>query len=475
MVKGVIVKTYPIREFIQSLLEEYIQKNRNGIWIDEGSPNLRYTSFATTIYISRAIFTFYQNDLNKISSFSSWNKDVTLRFLLNDPSIYAKEWKQQNQAVSVREEDVLLHLKSLVVHTLLFMLPYFEYKKDVKSVKSIKSVSKKYISEIVGVQNEMGSFGRSEPDRLWFTSRKLITLYYYRLKLGKDFKVFSRKVDVKKGLEYIIKRIDSKYYIIFSLDSNFNTHIEESAIGLEALSLWRRYYPSLRKNGSKGRMVKKLAVSMTHNIPDIYSGSVHDISHVVSALYYYLGSKNALMNRDFVRILNILLNPIIERRMFETESRTNHPNAEVLSTLASIAKDHKEIPSSPKVFISYSHKDKKFVNELVKELIRRGFSVWQDVISIGVGERILKRMREGIESCPYFLFIITPSSLKSKFANDEFEYFNQLRIIDENERKFIPILLKKCKIPDYLGAFKYLNCRDKNPNKCADNIKKWIK
>jgi WD40 repeat protein len=87
------------------------------------------------------------------------------------------------------------------------------------------------------------------------------------------------------------------------------------------------------------------------------------------------------------------------------------------------------------VFISYSRKDKAFVQRLHSALAKLERDVWVDWEDIPLTANWWKEICTGIESADNFLFIITPESARSKVCFDEIQH-----AVSHNKR-MIPLLL----------------------------------
>lgn len=88
------------------------------------------------------------------------------------------------------------------------------------------------------------------------------------------------------------------------------------------------------------------------------------------------------------------------------------------------------------VFISYSRRDSGFVQELYQRLNEDPLSVWYDQ-KIKPGDDWWKRIKENIQQCDVFLFIISKEALASEYCQKEF----QLAI--DKKKLVIPILLNR--------------------------------
>lgn len=89
------------------------------------------------------------------------------------------------------------------------------------------------------------------------------------------------------------------------------------------------------------------------------------------------------------------------------------------------------------IFISYSHKDtENFVYEFAQRLMRYGYNLWWDTLSIRGGQRWEDEIRKGIEACTYFLPVISKESAKSEWVGKE------IRLARKADRTIIPIILE---------------------------------
>jgi len=114
------------------------------------------------------------------------------------------------------------------------------------------------------------------------------------------------------------------------------------------------------------------------------------------------------------------------------------------NTAARIAEEMKSM--TPKIFISYSHQDEKFKNELVKMLAglqRRGvIDAWQDRL-IQPGEEWFKAIKQALNECDMALLLISSDFIASRFINDE-ELPDLLKRREKEGMIIIPIIVRNC-------------------------------
>jgi hypothetical protein len=85
--------------------------------------------------------------------------------------------------------------------------------------------------------------------------------------------------------------------------------------------------------------------------------------------------------------------------------------------------------SIPKIFISYSRKDKQFVERLTKDLNNQGVDVWIDVQQISPGAMWQDEIRKGIESSGIFVIVLSSNYTSSSWASFELAIATGKRIL----------------------------------------------
>lgn len=94
-----------------------------------------------------------------------------------------------------------------------------------------------------------------------------------------------------------------------------------------------------------------------------------------------------------------------------------------------------------KVFISYGHDDKKFVQKLAGELGKESIETWWDFDHLKGGHNWQKEIQQGIKRCDFFIVVLSPNSVDREWVLKEITYAN------EYKKKIIPLMLKECERP----------------------------
>ena len=88
------------------------------------------------------------------------------------------------------------------------------------------------------------------------------------------------------------------------------------------------------------------------------------------------------------------------------------------------------------IFISYSSKDRAFVDQLANELRKLGHTVWIDFQGIRGGDEWKQSISDGLYPSRVVLLVLSPDSILSEWVEEE------IRTARELEKKVIPLLLR---------------------------------
>lgn len=140
--------------------------------------------------------------------------------------------------------------------------------------------------------------------------------------------------------------------------------------------------------------------------------------------------------------------------------RTEEKKAELLKTIVLLypsiivpreiyTRDDAEKSASraaPKIFISYSHKDESFKNDLMIMLAglqRRGvIDVWQDR-RIEAGENWFNAIQKAMQECKMAALFVSPDFIASRFIQEEeLTHLFQRRIVEG--LRVVPIIIRSC-------------------------------
>ncbi len=101
------------------------------------------------------------------------------------------------------------------------------------------------------------------------------------------------------------------------------------------------------------------------------------------------------------------------------------------------------------VFVSYSHKDDKFVQRLVSDLRTRGVPVWLDQKDIAPGQRWDMAVENALDKASHILYIMSTASTQSNNVRDELD-----TAIDAGKTIY-PVLIEPCTAPLRVRRMQY--------------------
>src|SRR5262245_12632546 len=111
------------------------------------------------------------------------------------------------------------------------------------------------------------------------------------------------------------------------------------------------------------------------------------------------------------------------------------------------------------VFLSHNAKDKPRVRRLAERLKQAGLRVWFDEWNVRSGDIIALKVDEGLEQSRVLLLCISPNALASGWV--ALERSTAIHRDPANAgRRFIPLLLADCELPDTLRRYKYVDFRE---------------
>lgn len=128
------------------------------------------------------------------------------------------------------------------------------------------------------------------------------------------------------------------------------------------------------------------------------------------------------------------------------------------AALSPIYKAYFTLPKFMAVFISYSHRDKEFVNRLALNLVRSKAWVWLDEWEIAAGESLIERIQSLIQRASVLVAVFSRASVESIWCKREVTAGIQ-RELEEKQIIVIPALLEDCEIPLFLRDKKHADFR----------------
>jgi WD40 repeat protein len=299
--------------------------------------------------------------------------------------------------------------------------------------------------------------------------------------------VWTNETDIQTGeaLEEAIKRgieqADNVVYLLSpdSVKSYFTRQELEYA-----LSLNKRIIPVLVREISSESIPNALQdlqyIDLTDNVKE------EDYHLDESELLRILRQDEAYYNEHKILLTKALKwkrqheNPSILLRGYNLRSaetwlkvaskRTLHPPTPLMEEF--IAESLRQPPAiSLDVFVSYSRADSDFARKLNDELQLQGKTTWFDQESIASGADFAQEIKQGIQACDNFLFILSPRSVNSPYCADEVEYAAGLH------KRFVTVLNRQVnseKLHPELAKVQWIDF-NQNPGDFLANFRQLVR
>lgn len=109
-------------------------------------------------------------------------------------------------------------------------------------------------------------------------------------------------------------------------------------------------------------------------------------------------------------------------------------------------------------FLSHNHRDKGRVRRLAEKLRARGVKVWFDEWTVQAGDDIYLAVERGLEESRTLILCLSPAALGSDWIGLERSTV-LFRDPSNAGRRFVPLLLEECELPDTLKRYRYIEYR----------------
>ena len=138
-------------------------------------------------------------------------------------------------------------------------------------------------------------------------------------------------------------------------------------------------------------------------------------------------------------------------------SQSQRPRPVTIADAASSAAD-----AAGSIFISYSHADKPFAQQLAEGLRSAGYRVWIDEGEIVVGDSLVQVIARAVEAKDYLVALISEASVHSSWCRKELalaitQGLKQIRV------KVLPVRVGIVEMPPELADVLYTQADPANP------------
>jgi hypothetical protein len=101
------------------------------------------------------------------------------------------------------------------------------------------------------------------------------------------------------------------------------------------------------------------------------------------------------------------------------------------------------------VFISHSHRDKKWADWLGERLVQNGFRTWTDATSVRAGESFIAELNRAIEKSDLVLAVLSPNYFQSAWCQQE------TAVAAASKVPIIPVLVEPCEVQGFLQYYNW--------------------
>lgn len=108
----------------------------------------------------------------------------------------------------------------------------------------------------------------------------------------------------------------------------------------------------------------------------------------------------------------------------------------------------------PSIFLSHTHADKPFVRRLAEDLHKAGAKVWLDEAEINIGDSLIEKIRQAIDTMEYVAVVLSPESVASAWVKHEVDIAMHQEL-EGRQVKVLPLLYRRCDLPGFLKGKYY--------------------
>jgi hypothetical protein len=110
------------------------------------------------------------------------------------------------------------------------------------------------------------------------------------------------------------------------------------------------------------------------------------------------------------------------------------------------------------IFISYSHANRDFVDQLAGQLVRENIHVWLDRWELSLGDSLIDKVQGAVQGASALLVVLSKASVESEWCKKELTA-GLFRELDERRVIVMPVLLEDCAVPMFLRDKFYADFR----------------
>jgi hypothetical protein len=107
-----------------------------------------------------------------------------------------------------------------------------------------------------------------------------------------------------------------------------------------------------------------------------------------------------------------------------------------------------------RIFVSHSHHDTVWCEDLVNALLQRGYDPWLDKQRLQVGDQWKRKIEQELQAREVFVVVLTPDAWASDWVQSEISLAMTLK------RRIIPVLFQQTRIEGFLLNYQWIRAID---------------
>ncbi|MEM7127721.1 MAG: TIR domain-containing protein, partial [Chloroflexota bacterium] len=211
----------------------------------------------------------------------------------------------------------------------------------------------------------------------------------------------------------------------------------------------------------KSKLEQMVRMQLDQNLDEIVGGD--NLSDIVFALIKWAESHGKLQELIQGAIAENPTNPALFKFGATWSAQVGQEQRQTLTEAAQPHAPPRRKPANLHpasftydVFISHSSADKPKVRQIAKTLNDAGLTVWFDEWIIQPGDSIPRKIQQGLQESRVMLLCMSESAFGSDWTTLESHTF-LFRDPANEARRFVPLRLDECDIPDMLAQFLYID------------------
>jgi len=295
----------------------------------------------------------------------------------------------------------------------------------------------------------------------WVAGRFYAVLEYLEGSLAKEIKEPSISLSYERLAEITADVADTLDYV--HRRGYLHRNVKPRVILLDATGRARLsgFEVAVQREDLDSLSDKGLVGTLPYMAPEQLNGEVDlmgphtDVWGLGATLYEALTRKQPFGEPPYGFLVRLGRNPTPLRRLapdipqelericlkcLSGDPKDRFPTAEMLAQELRAWRRGAKPPRQQRVFVSHSSKDRQFVEqEIIGLLEKAGIKTWYSKAAIETAAEWERSILQGLQSCEWFLLVMSPRSATSEWVKDEIHW-----AIENRAGRIIPVMVEDC-------------------------------